>query len=670
MNSARIGVSGMMAAGLLWMFCMLWTAGARAGESDPAARVSELETVTVTASKIGTDVSRTPTNISVVSREEIERHPSATNIFELLSQVNVPGVFIPRLPGSLPVDGKLSTRGSESTPWAVRILVNGIEFNKGNGYIVPPRIPMHDIERIEIVKTPSAVYGDQAIYGVINIITRVSDKPLEARTGISFDSYGSTNAHVVLNGSKEKWEYFLDASMVRFNGFQDRAFEDDNTLYTRIGYHIDDTSSLVFHGSHYDADANYANALTFEQLASEPQQNPGADMPLDDDYQIYALAYDKAFGRHSLSVKLDVKDEITKMFFSGLHFEFDEWEVHPEAAFTLRHDLGEMDNTLVMGAEFRYHELDTLLHLAPDNLIGAMIGDRHREDTTCAFYVQDQLRITRALTMTAGLRYDDYEQDQTGRVNTANTWTQSNSHLSPKLGITYTFSPGVNLFAGFNSGFKSPARVPGAAASDSLSPEKINAYEIGIRGIPAGWLSYEMAVFYHQVKDKIASVAPQQLENVGETDAKGIEASINAEFPNGFYMTLGYTYQDATFKDYQHNGVSYNGNTLPNVPEHILGTWLGYRHKALGDIALNPTYHGSMALNTANTLNWGGYWLLGARYTKRFDTWPGIEFFIAGENLTDETEVSQSANTNSTPGAEEVYPVPGLRIATGVKFVF
>ena len=135
-------------------------------------------------------------------------------------------------------------------------------------------------------------------------------------------------------------------------------------------------------------------------------------------------------------------------------------------------------------------------------------------------------------------------------------------------------------------------RVPGAAASASLNPEKINAYEIGVRGFPLPWLNYEIAFFYHQVDDKIVSIAPRQLENVGETESKGVEMSLNAEFENGFYANLGYTCQDSTFEEYVVNGVSYNGNSLPNVPEHIFSTWLGYRHNVYGDFAINPIYYG------------------------------------------------------------------------------
>ncbi|WPD23349.1 MAG: TonB-dependent receptor [Candidatus Electrothrix scaldis] len=640
------------------------------GAADAGTGAHTLDTVTVTASKMKTDIARTPTNIAVISREEIERHPSAATIFELLQQVNVPGVYLPVLPGSLPVDGQLSTRGSESTPWAVRILVNGIEFNKGNGYIVPPRIPTHDIERIEIVKTPSAVYGDQAIYGVINIITRRSDKPLEGKVGVSSDSFGSSNFHTVLNGQKNNWEYFLDIGMNRFNGFQDRAFEDDNMLYAQVRYYMNDISSLTFHASHFESDANYANNLSFEEFAADPSQNPGLDQPLEDNYDLYALVYDTSFGPHDLTIKTDFKDENTKMFWSGLYFEFDEWELHPELNLTLRHDLGSVRNTLVLGGEYRYHELDTMLFSAPDNLVGLQIGDRHREDTTYAAFLQDQAEITDQLTLTAGIRYDNYQQDQEGRVNASNTWSQSDSCFSPKLGMTYTVSQAVKLFSGFNSGFKSPVRVPGAAASGNLKPERINAYEFGLRGQALPWLHYETALFYHQVEDKIVSVARQQLENIGKTEARGLELSLNAQFDSGLYSKFGYTWQESEFKEHQINDVSYNGNMLPNVPEHIVGLTIGFRHSTWGDIAVSPTFHGDIYLNDSNTSKWDSYWLLGARYAKQFQSYPGMEFFVHGENLTDEQEVTQSGSTSSEVGSEAVYPVPGIRVSTGLRFTF
>jgi outer membrane receptor protein involved in Fe transport len=177
-------------------------------------------------------------------------------------------------------------------------------------------------------------------------------------------------------------------------------------------------------------------------------------------------------------------------------------------------------------------------------------------------------------------------------------------------------------------------------------------------------------LFYHQVEDKIVSVARQQLENIGKTEAKGLELSLNAKFDSGLYSKFGYTWQESEFKEHQINDVSYNGNMLPNVPEHLFGITIGFRHDTWGDIAVSPTLHGDIYLNDSNTLKWGSYWLLGARYAKQFQSYPGMEFFIHGENLTDEQEVTQSGSTSSEIGSEAVYPVPGIRVSAGLRFIF
>lgn len=631
----------------------------------------KLEDIVVSATKMETDVAKTPTNVAIISREEIEKYPGTLTVTDLLRQVQIPGVYIPQMPVSIPVDqGRLSTRGGEVSAWAVRVLVNGIEFNKANGYFVPPRIPIHDIERIEIIKSPSAVYGDQAIGGVINIITRVSDKYLEAKTGISAGGFGTEKYYAVINGQKENWQYFLDVGISRFEGYQRRVYEDDTNLYTRVSYRLDDTSSITFHGSHYEDEGNYGNSLTLDEFRTDPRQNPGDDQNLKDDYDLGALVYSKSFGNSDLLLKFDYKNEICQMFWAGLWFEFDEWEGHPEVSFTHRHRLGSMDNKVVIGMEYRYHEIDTQFFLAPGNVLGTQIGDRHREDTSLAFYLQDELRLTDELTITAGLRYDDYEQEQDGKINPTAAWKQSNSALSPKIGATYSLSEAINIFAGFNSGFKSPARVPAAAANESLDPERIYAYEAGMRGRATPWLNYETALFWNEVEDKFVSTGMQQYENAGKTRSKGVELSAKAGFQNGIYGSLSYTYQESEYVDYTSLGVSYDDNDIPNVPNQLFGSWIGYRNNIFGDFALNPVYTGEIFLNDTNTLQWDGYWLLNARYTKRFITWkPGIEFFISGENLTDEKEVSSNYTTSGS-GTESVYPIFGRNVFVGINVTF
>ena len=186
--------------------------------ADEQQAAYKLEDVVISATKMETDISKSPTNVNIITKEDIEKY-EARDITDLLKQV--PGLKISGLGYGSPSIGSFSTRGSEPDIRGVKIMVNGIDWSKGSGMFSPPRVPVDDIERIEIIKTPSAMFGDQGSGGVINIITRISDKPLEAKAGLGFGSYGAEKYFSVLNGRKNNTEYLIDANLTKTDGYQD-----------------------------------------------------------------------------------------------------------------------------------------------------------------------------------------------------------------------------------------------------------------------------------------------------------------------------------------------------------------------------------------------------------------------------------------------------------------
>ncbi len=631
-------------------------------ENEPADKTLQLGEMIVNATKMETALKKIPTNISVISKEQIERYPSNYSIFDILRETNIPGVYMPFSAYGIDEDGLVSTRGGEVSAWGMKVLINGIEFNKGNGYIVPPRLALHDVERIEVTKTPSAEYGDQAIGGVINIVTRIAETPLEAKVGMAYGGFGGGNGYGVINGSEGNWDYYLDVSIKREDGYQDRTYMDDNNIYTRVNCHFNETSQLAFTGSYFDTRANYANGLTRAQFDQDPTQNPGPDYELHEKQKLAALDYSQMFGPNKLKIKFEYKDELTNMYWYN-YYVYDEAESHPEINYTLNHTFGQMANKLVIGGEYRYHTIDTKINKATSiSDIGTLIGDRERKDTTWAGYLHDELSVTPALTLTAGIRYDKYNQEQTGKIDSSNTWSQDNDSFSPKFGMTYQFDEKLTLFGGINSGFKSPARVPAAATSGSLDPERVYAYEGGLRGQLTNWLDYNTALFRHEVKDKFvrpSSDPGSKYENAGETRSQGLEAGLNAKFQNGIYSSVSFTYQDAEFVDFTSSGVNYDGKRLNGVPEYMASVYVGYRHELLGDISLNPVYTGERYFNYANTLEEDGFWALNARYTKKFKQ---FEFFAVANNIFDEQAVGCGSGS---PGSESLYPYPGFNMYVG-----
>ncbi len=341
---------------MIWLFFCphVWAA-----DDKKDKKCANLGDIIVTATKMATEVDKIPTNITVISREEIEKHPGHYNAISLLRDLNIPGLYFTGSDrGATSGDVSMSSRGGEVSNWAMKVMINGIEFNPGIGYIRSGRLAVHDIERIEVTKTPSAEYGDQAIGGVINIITRKAKGPIEAKAGASFISLGGGNGYSVVNGSSEKWEYYIDASIAREDSYQDDGYLDGDNIYTMVRYALNDNADITFHGSHKDSTGIYTEGLTRKQFKEDPSQNPntGADYYNETEGNLGALVYKQKLGQHELMGKLELQSTEYQLY-KGLYFDQEGWQAHPEVSMTLNHDIAGMANKLVVGGEYRYHDM-------------------------------------------------------------------------------------------------------------------------------------------------------------------------------------------------------------------------------------------------------------------------------------------------------------------------
>ncbi|MCG8550488.1 MAG: TonB-dependent receptor [Desulfobacterales bacterium] len=624
----------------------------------------------MTATKMSTKVDKIPTNIAVISSEELKKYPGHYNALTVLKEANVPGLYFPgNASGSGNGDISISTRGSEVSYWGMKVMINGVEFNRGNGYIRAGRLAVHDIERIEITKTPSAEYGDQALGGVINIITRAAEKPAEAKAGLAFSSLGGGNGYGVLNGTQEKWEYYLDASATHEDSYQDHGYLEGKNVYGKLGYSLNENAQIDLHGSYKVSEGIYSTGLTREQFEEDPSQNPptDADKYYETEEILGALVYRQQLGTHEFMGKLELQSSKFQAYF-GAYVETEAWQAHPELNMTFNHDIGAMANKLVVGGEYRYHDINPKSYKASSfNDVGKINQDFTREDISYAGYLQDELRITEALTITGGIRYDYFDLEQTTSLPGGNAWSQDKGDFSPKLGVTYQICDKVNLFAGFNSGIKSPVRLGQWWTNGELDPEKLRAYEVGFRGYISDWLDYNVALFRQEVSDKFVRPSADwdaQYENAGKTSAQGVELGANVQLPNGIYTAVSFTYQESEFDEFVSMGVDYSGKKMTGVPDIIFSIKLGCRHDLLGDFSMTPVYTGKRYFNYANTNEDDAFWVLNARYAKTFGK---FELYVSANNLFDESAVGSGSGN---PGAEILYPIPGFNAIAGLNIQF
>ena len=651
------------------LFLSITRPGYAADESDT---VYKLDDVVISATKMDTEVSKSPTNITIVNRDEIEKYsPGAQDITDLLEQI--PGLTVWGMGYGSPSIGFFGSRGNEPSMWGVKLMVNGIDWNAGNGAFNPKKVPINDIERIEIIKTPSAIYGDQASGGVINIVTRVSDKPLDAKVGVGYGSYSAEKYFAVLNGSEEKVQYLIDAEYNKADGYQYNAWEDTVRIYTRLSYLITNQSSLTFHGSTTNGTGNYPYSLTLAEFNEDPRQSPPGKGDLDYEHRTAALVYSNDFGNLKADAKITVIDGDDEYFYNRMNIS-DEMTLWPEIALTWEEQFGDVKSKLNLGVEYRNFERDLIRQNYDENDPGDIITDSHREDDAWGAYLQNELQFTDALTLNYGIRFDSFDSDCTDTIDTANNFSVSDSAWSPKIGASYQFSDAFNLFAGYNSGFRSFIRgMSASAVTADLKPEKLHSYEIGLRGSPAGFFKYSIALFQVDTTDKIIRVNENpDYENAGKTRARGIEMGLNVDHQSGVYGSINYTYQDTEYVEYREGDNVYNGNSLPRVPEHLLGISLGYRNDLLGNLRLYTNYSSEKFLDSANLVEWEDYWIFNAKYTKRFISWkPQLEFFISGENLGDKQYIEYGfGGVAGGVQWEALYPSRGRTIMAGLNLYF
>ena len=175
------------------LFSMILTAMSAsivyAADTNVADEPKVSHTITVTATRTMEDIIKTPSAVSVVTDKDIEtrRVDTVTDALQML-----PGVY-----KSQKANGGLQIRGFDSTD--ILVLLNGVPMNNTfNNGVDWESIPVHSIERIELVRGPSSsLYGGRGVAGVINIQTKQqpkqSVKDIHWHGQIGYGSHGTLN---------------------------------------------------------------------------------------------------------------------------------------------------------------------------------------------------------------------------------------------------------------------------------------------------------------------------------------------------------------------------------------------------------------------------------------------------------------------------------------------
>ncbi|WMN58374.1 TonB-dependent receptor [Pseudoalteromonas xiamenensis] len=523
---------------------------------------NNVERITVTANKLEQKVADVAASVIVIERADIEKS-GVNDVAALLSQQA--GFQINRN-GGLGQNTGLSLRGSNTRHTLV--LIDGVRVGSATlGYKSIANIALSSIERIEVVKgSRAAVYGSDALAGVINIITRQTTAT-EITVGVGSDSYHV--AELAAGTQKGGWDLNLNASFEKTDGFdvmQTLQFDNDGYHNVNVGlaasYQDEGLGQVSAKIQHNQGEVDYDSAwggINATDYRSEFKND------------LLSLGWNKRIDNVSLALDIsrasDESDDISEGFVST----FDTTRTTKEAKVT-------------------WFALDSVTALA---------GFTHnKEDVSGSSTIYDlNSRSTSAWFM--GATYARNAIQAEGFVRRESD-DQFGSEVTYSIGAGYDIRKNLTLHVSQSTGFKAPTfndlYFPNSGNA-ALEPEKSRHQELGIKGFTQN-VSFETAIFKTVFDNKIAwapnAQGKWQPANINEARHQGIEVSVTHTLL-GLDSSWNYTYLDA--KDEQTNSeLTYvSKNTLNwRVAEQFdaleVATEVQYRSDRLGKYTPLPSY--------------------------------------------------------------------------------
>ncbi len=215
---------------------------------------TNLGEIVVTATRVEEPKKDVPASVQIITQEDI-KDSTARNAGDLIAEAALGNVQ--KYPGAL--TSSIGLRGystSDILTSRVLILING----NNAGTVNLAKIPVDDIERVEIVKGPASVlYGSSAMGGVINIITKNGrEEGVHGFVGGEAGSWNYWKPQVELSGKKGVFDYYLTADRSSENDYKakdygkfDNTGYDDETLSLRLGYRLLDKGHISVGFQHW-----------------------------------------------------------------------------------------------------------------------------------------------------------------------------------------------------------------------------------------------------------------------------------------------------------------------------------------------------------------------------------------------------------------------------------
>lgn len=571
-----------VAAGSLSVPAALADEGGAGGQTDlMQMSIEELLTLEVySASKFAQKTTEAPAAVSIVTAADIRNHGYRT-LADILASVR--GLFVTNDRNYRYVGVRGFNRPGDYNS-RILLLVDGIRLNDANYDTASIGeeffLDVDLIDRVEVVRGPgSSIYGSNAFFGVVNVITRRGRDYDGWEVAGSMASFGTGNGRLTYGRLLDNGAEVMLSTTYSDRRGQDLYFpEFDNpadnngiaqkrdharyqNVYGKIAY-----EGFTLTGAYSESLQGIPTA-SFDSVFNDPRtETVDAQAVLD-------LAYE---GR--LSDRLDLTGRV---FYGGYFYD----SVFPYDAppVTLNKDkawaewwgaeaklVGQFDrHKLVFGAEYQDNFRQDLKNYDADPY--AVYLDERHSSARQAVYIQDEMPLGERLRLSAGLRYDHFS-------TVGNTF-------NPRLALIYTPQPETAVKFLYGTAFRAPNAYEmyysspslGSKPSGDLEPEEVTSYEIVLEHQFQPNFRITASVYQNEISNLISQVTDTDgldvFRNIGQFKSNGAEFEVERAWADDTRLRASYACQITRSED--------GGMELENSPRHLAK--LNYSMPLLGD---------------------------------------------------------------------------------------
>lgn len=522
----------------------------------PASHAQSEPSVVVTATRLPTAVRTDDPNVTVIDSKDIAaRHPAS--VVELIR--SLPGIAVQEAGGRGSVVS-VFTRGAK--PNFTLVLIDGVKAgdptNTRGGSFDFSTLALDDIDRIEVVRGPSsAIYGSDAVGGVINIITRRVSSQREVDVDASVGNHGFEEVAGHLGGPVGRigGSYTDNGTPVPGSGF--RSKNADGALSTPVF----DNTSLSLTGRYTASNAESFPDSSGGPLLAVLRQLDRRDV---DEAMVSGHLMHTPGGPWSFSADYGLYNRTSNEISPGVAPSAQTPSGIPPSTDAVRFQRNELTTTALYTSG---PALDAALGLDLENEQGTDSGSLDfggialptyytLTRTTGAGFGQISYRATSELQWLAGARYD-----RTSGVG---------GHFSPQGGASYDFTnTGTRLNVSWGRAYRLPsfyALGNPLVGDPTLKPESASNWAAGISQAFAGSEQHLKLDLYDTHYSDLIDFRPgavPKLVNLSKVMARGGEVSVELHLAPALSVTPSVSYTDAYDAD--------TGIALRDVPHWLAG---------------------------------------------------------------------------------------------------